>query len=156
MVSEKESLRRKKVIGMRWAERLRMNLMRQMQGRYGVDRYSQVLLVIGVAAVFLSALLPGRYLGGIFYLLGWIAVVYSYIRIFSRNVTKRYEENQRFLEKTYGIRYKWAKIKHEWKQRQKYHIYRCPGCRQKIRIPRGKGRVEIRCPKCQTTFIRKS
>ena len=69
---------------------------------------------------------------------------------------KRYAENQAFLAKTYGIRNFFRKQKNIWQQRRVYHIYTCPSCKQKIRIPKGKGKIEVRCPKCGTTFIKKS
>ncbi len=76
--------------------------------------------------------------------------------MFSRNVRKRYDENVRFLNKTAKIRGFFKSQKNLMAQRKDYHIYTCPGCKQKIRIPRGKGKIEIRCPKCGTTFIKKS
>lgn len=91
-----------------------------------------------------------------FYIIGWAAMIYCYFRLFSRNIQKRYAENQKFLAKTYNIRCFFNKQKNMFMQRRIYHIYKCPGCKQKIRIPRGKGRIEVRCPKCGTTFIKKS
>ena len=78
------------------------------------------------------------------------------LRIFSRNVQKRYAENQAYLMKTYKIRNWFQNQKNIWQQRKVYHIYTCPSCKQKIRIPKGKGKIEVRCPKCGTTFIKKS
>ena len=89
-------------------------------------------------------------------LLGWVMIIYCYFRMFSRNVSKRYAENEAFLAGVYKIRNFFRSQKGLWKQRKVYHIYKCPGCRQKIRIPKGKGKIEIRCPKCGTTFIKKS
>lgn len=127
-----------------------------MQGRYGIDQLSQFLIVWGVILVLLPAFFDWGIAGLVCYFLGWGIVIYSYIRIFSRNVSKRYAENQAFLAKTGGIRNFFSKQKYMWKQRRVYHIYKCPGCGQKIRIPRGKGKIEVRCPKCSTTFIKKS
>ena len=136
--------------------KMKERIMRFMQGRYGVDTFCRFLLVAGLIVVFLSAFLGSSVVGMIFYLLGWVMIIYCYFRMFSRNVSKRYAENQAFLAKTYKIRSFFQKQKNIWNQRRVYHIYTCPNCRQKIRIPRGKGKIEIRCPKCNTKFIKRT
>ena len=47
-------------------------------------------------------------------------------------------------------------LKEQWANRKLYHYYRCPQCRQKLRVPRGRGRIQISCPRCGTQFIKKS
>ena len=123
-----------------------------MAGRYGADPFSRFLSGCIVALLVVNLFVRTH----ILYWLAVILLIYTYYRMFSRNISRRYAENQAFLAKTYGIRGFFRKQKNIWKQRKDYHIYTCPGCRQKIRIPRGKGRIEIRCPKCGKTFIKKS
>ena len=137
---------------------MKEKLMRFMQGRYGVlDALGKCLLILGLVLAFFAPIFTGDHaIGVVFYLLGWAALIYAYFRMFSRNVRKRYDENVKFLNKTAKIRGFFKVQKNLMSQRKEYHIYTCPGCRQKIRIPRGKGRIEIRCPKCGTTFIKKS
>ena len=135
---------------------MKEKFIRFMHGRYGIDQFSKFLLILGVVVVLLSSFLSRNPVGLVFYLIGWALVIYCYFRMFSRNTSKRYAENQAFLAKTYKIRTFFSQQKNIWKQRRVYHIYTCPNCRQKIRIPRGKGKIEIRCPKCSTTFIKKS
>ncbi|MDD2979435.1 MAG: hypothetical protein PHN80_05630 [Hespellia sp.] len=135
---------------------MKEKLMRFMQGRYGVDSLSKFLLVIGVAAVVLSSFTGGNIAGRIIYIIGWVAIILTYFRMFSKNYTKRSAENQTYLNKTYKIRCWFAKQKNLISQRKVYHIYKCPNCKQKIRVPKGKGRIEISCPKCRTSFIKKS
>lgn len=123
-----------------------------MYGRYGVDHMGKYTLGLGVAALLLASLFDSPLLS----LLSWICILYTYFRMFSRNISRRSSENQLFLTKTYRIRCFFSRQKNMMAQRKTHHIYKCPSCRQKIRIPRGKGRIEIRCPKCGATFIKKS
>ena len=135
---------------------MKEKLIRFMQGRYGIDQLSKFLLITGLAVVLLSAFFGEIEVSMLLYIFGWGVVIYCYFRIFSRNVQKRYAENQAYLMKTYKIRNWFQNQKNIWQQRKVYHIYTCPSCKQKIRIPKGKGKIEVRCPKCGTTFIKKS
>ena len=73
---------------------MKEKLIRFMQGRYGVDQLSKFLLILGLIAVVVSSVFVDNIAGFIFYILGWILVIYCYFRVFSRNVQKRYAENQ--------------------------------------------------------------
>ena len=134
---------------------MKEKFIRFMQGRYGVDQLSKFILILGLVFVVISALFNNA-LSLLTYILGWVMVISCYFRIFSRNIPKRYAENQAYLAKTYKIRTFFGKQKNIWQQRKTHHIYTCPSCKQKIRIPKGKGKIEVRCPKCGTTFIKNS
>lgn len=122
-----------------------------MQGRYGNDQLNRFLMILVLVCFVLSlfGLRP-------FYLLGILCLVLSYFRMLSRNIYKRRGENAVYLRYEYKVKQTFATWKRDMQQRKTHHIYRCPSCRQKIRIPRGKGKIEIRCPKCSNTFIKKS
>ena len=92
-------------------------------------------------------------------ILYWLALAllsYCYFRMFSKNISARLRENAVYLRWRSQVTEKLKKWKAQAVQAWKYHIYRCPGCGQKIRIPRGRGKVSIHCPKCHTDFIRRS
>ena len=123
-----------------------------MYGRYGVDSLGKFLVALAFIAIILSNITDSRILP----LLSWILLIYAYFRMFSKQVYKRAAENQLFLSKTSKIRNWFYKEKNMMAQRKTHRIYKCPTCKQKIRVPKGKGRIEIRCPKCNTKFIKKS
>lgn len=131
---------------------MKEKFMRFMYGRYGVDTLGKYSLGAGLATMVPSIVFDSYTLS----LLSWFFIILTYFRMFSRNLYKRSSENQTFLNKTYKLRTWFGKQKNMMAQRKTHHIYRCPGCKQKIRVPRGKGRIEIRCPKCHTTFIKNS
>lgn len=131
---------------------MREKFQRFMWGRYGYDDLNRVLMITALVCMVLS-LFPR---GHIFYLIAGVAMAYSYFRMFSRNIAKRSRENQWFMNKTAKVRKLFGKKEREWQQSRQYHIYKCPKCRQKIRVPRGRGRIAITCRKCGTEFIKKS
>lgn len=138
---------------------MKEKVIRFMQGRYGAygtDAFTKFLLAVGLIVMFVSSAFSGKAVSLCWFAFGWAVIIYCYFRLFSKNVTKRYAENQAFLSRTSTIRGFFYRQKSIWQQRRVYHIYKCPGCKQKIRIPKGKGKIEVRCPKCSTTFIKKS
>lgn len=133
---------------MNWRDRLN----RFMYGRYGQDSFSRFLLSVCLVLLILGFFvrIPGLSL------LVLLLLAYVYFRMLSRNVPARYAENQKFLElkaRVLGI----FKGNGGRAQRQGENmIFRCPKCSQKIRIPCGKGLVEITCPKCRTKFRKRT
>lgn len=134
--------------------KFRERVYRFMQGRYGAggaDALTRFLSALVFVLIILSFFrVPFTYL------LALLLIIYMYFRLFSRNYYKRQMENNFYLKQEYKVKVFFAKLKRNVQQRKTHHIYKCPTCRQKIRVPRRKGRIEIRCPKCGTKFIKKS
>ena len=136
---------------------MRDKLNKFMQGRYGADQFARFTSIAACVLIVLSMFCSRNgSLGGFLDLLGVVLLVYTYFRVLSRDHQKRYAENQKFLSVTAGVRSRFQKEKNMMAQRKTHHIYSCPGCGQKIRIPRGKGKIEIDCPKCHTKFVKRS
>lgn len=123
-----------------------------MIGRYGVDSLSKFML--GTAVVLLVFAMGFR--NNFLNTLACLLVLLCYFRMFSRNYQKRAEENQKFLELKGKADTFLKREKEYFEQRKTHHIYKCPSCKQKIRVPKGKGKICITCPKCHIEFIKKS
>jgi DNA-directed RNA polymerase subunit RPC12/RpoP len=131
---------------------MKERIARFMQGRYGIDQLGQCLNAILMAVILISIFVRSRWLEAIIIIL----FVFSYSRIFSRNYSRCSAQNQWFLNKTEGIRRFFGKQKSYQNMKKEYHIYKCRKCGQKIRIPKGKGRIIVTCPKCGHEFQKKS
>lgn len=131
---------------------MKERLQRFMVGRYGNDQLNQFIFIVAIISMVLEIFTRQS----LFYTLTLILLILGYARTLSRNINKRYEENMKFLEKKDAILNKFRKEKYYASQRKDFHIYTCPQCKQKIRIPKGKGKISITCPKCKTSFIKKS
>ena len=131
---------------------MREKIQRFMIGRYGADELAKAQSIAALVLLFLSMF--SRL--GIFYWLAIALMIYSTWRMFSKNISARYAENQKFLKFWNPIRNKFHfTIKHT-KERKDYRFYKCPSCKQKVRVPKGRGKICITCPKCRTEFVKKS
>ena len=123
-----------------------------MIGRYGTDGLNQFLSMASIVLLLLSLLT--RF--SLFTWLGLALLILCYYRSLSRNISKRTEENYQSYTLKDRIDRRFRSLKDQWANRKIYHYYRCPKCRQKLRVPRGRGRIQISCPRCGTQFIKKS
>lgn len=123
--------------------KLKTGLYRFMAGRYGTDKLNTVILWSGVAMMLVSMFLEG-WGSTILWLLSYICMGWALYRAFSRQTYKRYQENRRFLN-----------ILERIKDRD-HRYYACPKCKQQVRVPKGKGKIAIICPKCREKFIKKT
>ena len=119
-------------------------LQRFMMGRYGNDKLNMWILGAGVIACLVSMLIPITLVDLILTLFSYGCMFVAIWRTLSRNTYKRYQENRKFLL-----------FLDRMKDREHKH-FRCPKCRQHVRVPRGKGKIAITCPKCREKFVRKS
>ena len=131
---------------------MKERMQRFMAGRYGNDQLNQFIFIVAIISMVLEIITRQS----LFYTLTLVLLILAYVRVFSRNINKRYEENMKFLQRKDAILNKFRKQKYYAAQRRNYHIYTCPQCKQKIRIPKGKGKISITCPKCRTSFKKKS
>ena len=119
-------------------------LARFMRGRYGTDRLNMVILCAGLAASLLSAMLPIPVVSLVLWALSYGLMIWAIFRSLSRNTYRRYMENRKFFQLTEQI-----------KDRD-HRYYACPKCRQTVRVPRGKGKISITCPRCKERFVKKT
>lgn len=115
-----------------------------MVGRYGTDQLNMVILGGGLAASLLSVWIRKPGLSVFLFLLSYGLMIWAIFRSMSRNTYKRYRENRAFQQFFSRL-----------KDRQNRY-FDCPKCRQTVRVPRGKGKIAITCPRCHEKFVKKT
>ena len=130
---------------------MRNFLQRLMYGRYGSDQLNLFLL--------------GAYL--VFYLLGMVTgvqllntiglffILLGFLRMFSRKIDRRRAENAKFLQMSAPVN-KWFKLRRTMHRDKDHAYFKCPNCKQTLRVPKGKGKITITCRSCGTSFQEKS
>lgn len=126
-----------------------------MYGRRGMDDFSRFLLIVTLVCIVLSWFFGGI-LKSLFYMLGLAGLVYTYVRILSRNIYKRQMENGWYLRKRDAAKRWLRSLRDRWKQRRDYRFFRCPSCHTLLRVPKNKGKLLLTCRKCGNRFERKT
>ena len=123
---------------------LAMGLRRFMAGRYGTDKLSLSMLVVSLVLSLAGGIIRIPLVNLLITAVSYILMFWAIFRSLSRNTYKRYQENRKFLQ-----------FFDRLKDRD-HRYYDCPNCRQPVRVPRGKGKIAITCPRCRERFIRKT
>lgn len=130
---------------------MRDGMRRFMSGRYGTDQYEKFLLWVTFILIIFSLFFHTVILETVVILL----IIYTYFRMLSRNFSKRSLENERYLAAADKVKGFFSGGKgRSFKDRRTYRYFKCPGCGQQVRVPKGKGHIRITCPKCHTQFER--
>lgn len=116
-----------------------------MQGRYGNDAFNQALFVLALILVVVQLFVKNILLSTLVLIL----LIYINYRTLSRNIVARQLENDRYLRlvKPYQL---------QWQYRKTHKVFRCKQCKQIIRVPKGKGTIEVTCPKCKTKITKRT
>ena len=113
-------------------------------GRYGHDKLNMVILGAGLIACLISMFIHFAPVNLALTVISYILMGWAIFRTLSRNTYKRYQENRKYLM-----------FLQKFKDKE-HRYFDCPRCRQQVRVPRGKGKIAISCPKCKEKFIRKT
>ena len=137
---------------------MREKLSRIFSGRQGMDEFSKALFWMGLVCMLLSVLTAGV-LKGVFSLLftwlGLAMLISSFVRAFSRRLGQREAENNAYLALRQKQRHNRQAARERRAQRKDFCFFKCPGCGVMLRVPRGKGKIHIKC-KCGYTLYRKT
>lgn len=138
---------------MEWMKNFNSRFQKNMNGRYGIDSYTVFLETAGALLIVIGSWLPGNF--KLISLLGFIPMAYGTFRIYSRNIFMRKREfykYKNFKESVAGNVKFWNKKATD----KQYQYFKCPHCKKKLRVPRGKGNITVTCPRCRSEFKGKS
>ena len=124
--------------------RLGAGLRRFMEGRYGTDKLNTTILAVGVGTCLLSLFIKNAAINMLLIVISYGLMIWAIFRSLSRNTYKRYQENRKYLMLLERIKDK------------DHRYFDCPRCRQPVRVPKGKGKIAINCPKCREKFIKRT
>ena len=151
-----------------------------MRPKLQLDELNKALL-IACGVCYLLSFVLNRYAAAstLFRLLFAAAAIFLGVRLFARNPAARNNENMKFLAIVTAVKEFFHKpsqgtgsarrpastassggLLDKWKQQwHEYRTYRyliCPQCSQRLRVPRGKGKIRVTCTKCRNQFVAKS
>ena len=141
---------------------MKERLRKFMEGRYGADELNRFLTVCGWVLLLIGFVLSGidskvaLIVGSVLVTLSWAALIYSLFRTFSKRTQERASENYKYFVCKNKVLGWFRRRKARWQDRKTHRYFRCPQCRATVRVPKGKGKIRITCPKCRHQFVKKS
>ena len=123
-----------------------------MIGRYGQDELGKFILSLALILLIINLFVKTAALSAA----ALVLIIYSYYRIFSRDVRARYAENKKFLTSLDPLRRKFFSSKNKYDNIKVYKYIKCPKCKFEMKVPKNKGKIRVTCKSCGEKFITKS
>ncbi len=133
---------------MKFIEKIRLF----MANRYGPDELTLFVAGVCIVPLFLSIIPPLR----LFVLAALAGVAYNMFRMLSKNISARQKEREFYLRKKDAVKTCYNLTKRRFKDRKTHKYFKCDKCKAILRVPKGKGKIEITCPKCGSKLIKKT
>ncbi len=141
---------------MSFFQKIGNGLARFMYGRNGADHLCMAMILTALALNIVNMFITNDLAYVILNTLSTVLTVWMVFRMFSRNLQKRRAENARFLDKVWWpLKRRFGAAKRQ-SQDKEHKYFTCPNCRTVCRVPRGKGKIVITCPKCRGEIHGKS
>ena len=141
---------------------LRNFLRNFMIGRYGPDHLNVAMIIVSLVLYLLHGITGLSFVIGrgitimpLIYL-SYAILALALFRLLSRNMTRRRAENDKFIRYWWPVRTRLSRTFANLKHRKTHRFFRCPGCGNNLRVPKGKGKLQITCPRCGERFIKKT
>ena len=141
---------------------MKERLRKFMEGRYGADALNRFLTVCGWVLLLIGFVLSGidnkvtLIVGSVLVTLSWALLIYSLFRTLSKNTSQRASENYKYFVYKNKVTGWFRRLKTRWQDRKVHRYFKCPQCHATVRVPKGKGKIRITCPKCKHQFVKKS
>ncbi len=131
---------------------MRERFARFMAERYGTDQLNKFLSIMSLVFMIAAVIFNRTKLSQLVWIIAVVLLVVVYVRMFSRNIYKRSDENSRYLRARYKLTGKIKMLRERWVQRKEYKFFTCPACHTTLRVPKHKGKISIVCRKCGNSF----
>lgn len=133
-------------------QRFAVKMQQFMVGRYGNDEFTLVLLISSMVFTFLGNF---RYLR-LLYFIGLAMICYSLFRVLSKNYEARRKELNWYLRWSEKPKAELKLLGNKFRDRKTHKYFKCKECKTVLRVPKGRGKIEITCPKCRMKMIKKT
>jgi ribosomal protein L37AE/L43A len=148
------------------------------QQRRGLDELNRTMLIAALVLSIIGMIVSQSvgWLRMVLSLLSGALLVLIVIRMMSKNFNKRNQENMKYLTYETAVKDWFRRTFHAkgnagayqaprakragknptWAELKQYKYLICPQCAQRLRVPRGKGRIRVTCTNCSNVFETRS
>ncbi len=133
-------------------QRFAVKMQQFMAGRYGTDSFTLFLVIFSMVFTFFGNFRPIRFL----YFIGVVIICYAFFRTLSKNYDARRKELNWYLVWSEKPRAELKLLGNKIRDAKTHRYFKCKECKTVLRVPKGRGKIEITCPKCRAKVIKKT